>query len=270
MWYIDLAAVGTTLSNITELSIGFERLGAAGGKGMVLLDGIRLYSHDRLRITPLDPGTTGLQAYYPLDGNTNDSSANARHGTQMGHPTFVAGRAGQALDLRGLNDYVLIEGCSYLLAQYSATVWLRVEGGTGSRDILSIHSSAGASDVHGILLEVGSGGQLRYLHRFPYTATGTNIYTDSPYDDGAWHHAAIVKSVDTMTLYVDGQQAGTAADATQFDQPLPWITLGVLTRNQLSRFFAGAIDEVRIYNRALSEEEIAALAGLTLPFDEPF
>jgi len=269
MWYIDLASLGVNLSNVTQLTIGFERIGTLGGQGMVLLDGIRLYSYDRQIITPIDPGTAGLQAHYQFEGNTNDSSANACHGTGMGHPTFVAGKIGQAINLRGLNDYVLIEG-SYLLPLYSAALWFRVDGGTGSRAVLSVHDSVGGNDVQGIMLEVEGSGQLRFLHRFPFTATGTNIYTDTTYDDGAWYHAVMVKSADTMTLYVNGQQVGLAADNTQFDQALPWITLGVLTRNQLSRYFPGAIDDVRIFDRALSQEEVAGLAGMTLPFDKPF
>jgi len=269
MWYIDLASLGVNLSNVTALTIGFERIGTAGGQGMAYLDGIRLYSYDRQSITPVDPGTAGLQAHYQFEDNTNDSSGNACHGTEMGHPTFVAGKIGQAINLRGLNDYVLIEG-SYLLPLYSAALWFRVDGGTGSRAVLSVHDSVGENDVHGIMLEVESSGQLRFLHRFPFTTGGTNIYTDTTYDDGAWHHAVMVKSADTMTLYVDGQQVGLAADNTQFDQALSWITLGVLTRNQLMRYFPGAIDDVRIYDRALSQEEIAWLAGRTKAFDKPF
>ena len=46
IWYIDLASIGVNLSNTTELAIGFERMGALGGRGMVLLDSIRLYSYD--------------------------------------------------------------------------------------------------------------------------------------------------------------------------------------------------------------------------------
>jgi hypothetical protein len=270
MWYIDLAALGANLSNVTKLTIGLERMGAVGGQGKVLLDGIRLYSYDRQKITPAAPGPAGLQACYQLEGNANDSSANARHGTQMGHPTFVPGKVGQAIKLRGLNDYVLVEGCTYRLPLYSASLWFQAEGGTGSRDILSVHGSVGGADVHGILLEVGADGRLRFLHRFPFTAAGTNVYSDARYDDGAWHHATLVKSTDTVTLYVDGQQVGWAPDNTQFDQPLPWITLGVLTRNQLLRYFAGAIDDVRLYDRVLSPEEAAGLAGVTSPFDKPF
>ena len=42
-WDIDLAGLGINLSNVTQLTIGLERIGAAGGSGMVLIDAIRLY-----------------------------------------------------------------------------------------------------------------------------------------------------------------------------------------------------------------------------------
>jgi len=42
MWYIDLASLGVSLSNVTELAIGFDRLGGVGGQGMVLIDAVRL------------------------------------------------------------------------------------------------------------------------------------------------------------------------------------------------------------------------------------
>ncbi len=102
MWYIDPASFGVSFSNVTELSIGFERIGAVGGQGVVLVDGIRLYSYDRQAITPADPGTTGLQAHYEFEGTFNDSSGNGRHSAGMGNPTFVAGKVGQAVNLRGL------------------------------------------------------------------------------------------------------------------------------------------------------------------------
>ena len=42
-WDIDLAGLGINLTNVTQLTIGLERIGAAGGSGMVLVDAIRLY-----------------------------------------------------------------------------------------------------------------------------------------------------------------------------------------------------------------------------------
>ena len=147
-------------------------------------------------------------------------------------------------------------------------MWLRVDGGTGSRDIFSAYDSAGA---HGILLELRGNGTLRYLHRFPFGGSeGTDIYSPGAYDDGAWYHAGIVKSPDTTTLYVNGERVGSAADATAFDQVLQNITLGVLKHDNLTRYFPGALDDVYLYGRALSQEEVASLAGRTEAFSEAF
>ena len=52
------------LSNVTELSIGLERSGAVGGKGVIYFDDIRLYAYDRQLVTPTEPDTASLVAHY--------------------------------------------------------------------------------------------------------------------------------------------------------------------------------------------------------------
>jgi len=270
MWYIDLASLGVSLSNVTELSIGFERSGAVGGQGVVYFDGIRLYSHDRQLITPVDPGTTGLQAHYEFEGTTNDSSGNGRHGTAVGDPVFVAGKVDQAINFDGVDDYVFIDG-SFQPAVYTMAVWFR-SGGSGDRDILSAYAPG---IKFGILLELRSNGVLRYLHLYPLGAKGggSNIYTTTTFDDGAWHHAAIVKSETEIVLYVDGENAGSMPDSSVFDPADAFgLAIGVLDneREPVLRLFVGAMDDIRIYDRPLSQGEAAWLGGRTMSFDKPF
>jgi len=264
MWYIDLTS--RSVSSVATLSIGFDRLGGAGGQGKVFIDDIRLYSYGRELITPVAPDASGLQAQYQFEGNTNDS-VGTRHLTVTGAPQYAAGKAGQAILLNGTSDFATVES-SFDLPVYSAAMWFRVDGGTGQRDILSIYDSAGG---FGISAEIGSDGTFRFLHRFPFGSSGgTNIYSTFSCADGTWYHAAIVKSPDTMTLYLNGMPAGSATNTTQFDKALARLTIGVLKHDNLQRYFLGAIDDVRLYNRVLSAAEIAALAGVTVPFDKPF
>jgi hypothetical protein len=130
-----------------------------------------------------------------------------------------------------------------------------------------VYNSAGD---HGILLEVRGNGTLRFLHRAPVGGSGgTSIFTDVAYDDGAWYHAAMVKSADALMLYVNGDLAGSAEDDAAFEAVLEEIALGVLKDDNLDRYFPGAIDEAYLYSRALSPAEIAWLAGRTEPFDMP-
>ena len=95
--------------------------------------------------------------------------------------------------------------------------------------------------------------------------------------DGGWHHvAATIKenatnSSSDVQIYVDGQddtQESTGPDA--FNIVADWdVTIGYRP-SQNDRFFMGQIDDVRIYDRALTPEEIAWSAGRTKPFDKPF
>ena len=75
-----------------------------------------------------------------------------------------------------------------------------------------------ADDNHGILLEMGSDGVLRYLHRFPSGASGgMDIYSAQAYNDNTWRHLAAVKSGDTLALDVDGVRAGAASPRRGLD-----------------------------------------------------
>jgi len=261
LWYIDLAEfAGVNLRSVMELTIGLE-----GGNGFLLIDDIALSPLDRQSVVPVEPAATNLVGHFAFEGNANDSTG-TRNGTVVGSPSFAAGRTGQAIVLDGIADYVHVEG-AYELPMYSASLWFRVDGGTGERDLLSVYDSAGS---HGILLEVRSNATLRFLHRAPVGGSGgTDIYSTATVADGAWYHAGIVRSAQTMTLYINGEVAGTVDSATEFGQVLQNVTIGVLKHDNLARYFPGAIDEVRLYNRALSHGEIAWLAGRTSPFDTP-
>jgi len=215
------------------------------------------------------PAATNLLAHYAFEGDASDSTG-IYPATVTGAPTYVEGKVGQAIKLDGARDLLTAAG-NFDLPAYTVAMWFRVDGGTAERDLFSSYNDAGG---HGILLEMRANGALRFLHRSPMgTGGGSEIYSNNfgagRLDDGAWYHAAIVKSADTMYLYVNGELVGTKADATRFDQVLPRITLGVLKHDGTSRLFPGAIDDVYVYDRVLSQEEIASLAGRTAAFSRP-
>ncbi len=215
----------------------------------------------------LADGTTakGSVWSFAFDGNANDNTG-AHNGVAAGAPTYAEGQVGQAILFDGVRDYVTTTG-TFDLTAYTAALWFRVDGGADARDLLAAYNPTGY--LYGILLEITSDGQLRYLHRSPVAATGgANLYSNASYDDGAWHHVAIVQSGETMTLYVDGLPVASAA-ASPFDLALEKIAVGVLRSEETQRFFPGALDDLHLYNRALSDGEIGSLAGRTQPFDKP-
>ena len=270
MWYIDLASLGVNLSNVATLTIGFERIGGAGGQGKVLLDGIRLYSYNRQLITPVDPETTGLQAQYQFEGNTNDSSANGRNGTIRGGPLFVAGQVGQAVSLDGIDDYVNIDGYKGILAdaagvqhEFTLSAWIKT---AVNGDIIAWGTNAAGQRMNFRVDTV-----LRVEH-----GNGNVRGTNGPsLLDGQWHHVAATVPqggrIMDVRLYVDGSDVTPASTTTAAFNLTANVDVAIGMGGAAGgRFFTGLIDEVRMYDRALSPEEITWLVGMTLPFDKPF
>jgi hypothetical protein len=269
MWYIDLA--GHNVSNVTSLSIGFDRIGATGGKGKVFIDDIRLYPLERQLITPADPGTAGLQARYQFEGNAGDGSGNNRNGSLQGGAIFAAGKTGQALSLNGVDAYVNIDGYKGVLAdaagvQGAFTVCAWIKTATNGRDIIAWGTNAGGQRmnfrVDTVLRVEHGGGNIR----------GTN--GPSLIDD-EWHHVVATVPqggrIMDVRLYVDGSDATPASTTTAAFNLQPNIDVVIgQGGTQGGRFFNGLIDDARIYDRVLSPEEIAWIAGKTMPFDKSF
>ncbi len=268
-WNINLKDfTGVNLSNVTELSIGLERIGLIGGSGVVYFDDISLTPFDRQLVTPVEPGAAGLVAHYEFEGTANDSSVNGLHGTAMGEPAFVAGKVGQAISLRGLNDFVEITGYKGILGTSAVTVtaWIN----TTSTVIGTIvgWGANGSGQRFGFLID---DGRIRIEH------AGGNLQGDTNVNDGAWHHVAVTVqesatiSYPEVILYVDGiDDTRPATDPDAFNLTAEQdVRIGSRPAGN-DRFFMGLLDDVRIYDRALTPEEIAWLAGRTKPFDKPF
>lgn len=273
-WYIDLASLGVNLNNVTELAIGFEPVGATGGQGMVLLDSIRLVAGERQLVTPVDPGTAGLQAYYEFEGNTNDSSGKGRNGVVMGNPFFTTGKIGQALSFDGLSDYVNINGYKGLTATndvqpaFSIACWLKTIGD----GVMVSWGSGNSAPVGGQYLSFRiDGGSLRVEHG------NGNLRGNSYVNDGEWHHCGLTVveggnlRVPQTMLYVDGlpDTVFSGSDNIYNLTADADVSIGRQAHDD-TRYISGTIDDVRIYDRVLSQEEIAWLAGRTMPFDELF
>ncbi|MBI1368841.1 MAG: hypothetical protein GC162_09340 [Planctomycetes bacterium] len=112
---------------------------------------------------------------------------------------------------------------------------------------------------HVMAAELEDDATIRFLHRVPAGIEGgTNIYSARTYEPGKWHHVVAVKQGANMRFYLDGELTGIATDATNIYLD-PYVSFGKLTDIKTMpyrRYFIGRLDEVAIYNRALSDEQI--------------
>jgi hypothetical protein len=206
----------------------------------------------------IDPSLVGWWTFdEDLGDVARDDSGNGNDAVLLGDPTWGTDPEHRGvMMLDGTDDHILIDGSVYELPLYTMAIWFRVDGGSGQRDVLS---AKGPTGVNGVLLEIQGAGTLRNLHRYPFApGGGSNIYSTNPYDDGAWHHAATVQTESEMILYVDGQEIGRQPESNLFQGPLGEIWLGTLDQREI-RMFPGPLDDFRLYNRALTAEEITKI-----------
>jgi hypothetical protein len=190
-----------------------------------------------------------LVAWYRFDGDASDSSGNDLHGTEMGNPTYEAGVFGQAISLDGDGDYV---DCG-LAPEFDITdfitftYWIKVvEFDKEWNTVLSRGDDSWRSSRASLnnFMEAAVGG-----------TTGNYTYGVTPVDDGQWHHVGWVYDGTMNYLYVDGEVDATEASTGQITVSSYPLYIGDNSQ-ATGRFWTGLIDDVQIYNRALSQEEV--------------
>ena len=122
------------------------------------------------------------------------------------------------------------------------------------------------------LLNLGtqnSGQFATYIRPDEGTTSNHPLSEAHPFDD-TWHHIVWVDDNGTATLYVDGLPDGGDFNYTRGTMALDTTSIGGILRENPSHWFTGQIDEVRVYDGALSAEEALWLSGVTTPVDKPF
>jgi hypothetical protein len=260
-WAIPLASTGANLKNVKTLTIGVS----GGGKGTLFVDDIRLYAAAPVAAVPADPGTTGLVAYYKMDGDVQDASGKNYHGTISGTTSYETGVVGQALVFNGSNAYVDLPIGPLIptLTDTTVSTHFYFGGGSGAwQRIFDFGSASGASPYMFLCPRENTAGGVRFAIRTAAIAEQI-VRSDKTVSIG-WHHAAVTIDSQTMTLklYLDGDLLASAA-TTVLPKDLGTTTQNWLGRSQYASdaYFLGSLDDLRLYSRVLSDAELRYLAG---------
>jgi len=259
-WNIDLASTGASLQSVTKLVIGIEGAGAAG---TLYFDDIQLHGTVPEFITPVDPGTGGLVAWYKFDGDLKDAMGK-HNGTAVGDAkTGTDATRGQVLVLDGVGDAVEVPAMGSVNA-LTIAMWV-----DPTVDPLPIQF---ASFFHS---NDWAAGDLHWRYSYGVVDGGVygldNTTGKSVTKANQWNHVAITVSDTEWALWLNGYKEGSQALTAVQTLTLGEGLIGAWRNGaSIERMFTGRIDDVRFYDRALSQEELASLAGRTEPFAKPY
>ena len=203
----------------------------------------------------------GLVGYWSMDDGTgthvSDLSGNNNNGTMTNmdaNTDWVDGRLGKALDFDGSNDYVTSAtfGDSQAWGALSTSFWFKTSVSTSMHVMVTRGTSGDSWAAY-----MDSSGRVGFIFD---VVSDVALLSSNGYDDGQWHYFSSVWDGTDLTVSIDKESLGPVT----FSSPLPGqsasynLSLGSHASNS-TFFFNGQLDEVRIYNRALSQDEITSL-----------
>jgi hypothetical protein len=198
------------------------------------------------------PGLVGAWGFDELAGTTvTDSSGGGQTGTISGAIRTTTGRFGGALSFDGVNDWVTIPDSNPLDLTTAMTIeaWIRPsQVGTDWRTVLLKEQPGNLIYA----LYAGDGAGRPATHVFTTADRGTNATTTTALN--TWTHLAATYDRTTLRLYVNGTQAATRALTGNLRTSTGALRIG--GNNIWAEWFNGTIDEIRLYNRALTATEI--------------
>jgi hypothetical protein len=200
-----------------------------------------------------------LVARYAFEGNSNDSSGNANHATTIGAPTFIAGQYGSALNLNGTSQYAMVPaGIMASVTNFTIAAWVNWNGGGAWQRIFDF----GNDTTQYMFLTPSSGsGTLRFAISTNGNAPGAEqILETLPLPAGQWRHIAVTRNGSSARLYTNGVMAVTGSVTIAPANFNPALNYLGESQYAADPFFNGRLDEVFIYNYALSSAEISHLA----------
>jgi hypothetical protein len=202
----------------------------------------------------------GLAGHWTFDEKDTDAkeakdALGGHHGTIMGKPEIVEGKVGEALKFNGAEDYVVIgpvtEGQDLTYA-----LWIKVEELPGqSQVVIWDDDSNGGGDSW---IQLMTDGTLQTQRG----GDGFGVFSSkTPINLGEWTHITFVsdEANDEKVMYLNGKRDAESGGliTTRTNVSHVVIAVGHDGANFINaQYFEGAIDEVAIYLRALSEEEI--------------
>ncbi|MFF8673576.1 exo-alpha-sialidase [Streptomyces sp. NPDC015242] len=258
---------------------GYSDMAAVDGSTVGLLyEGGAADARDEIRFARFTEDW--LKPRRGADPTTRDAAAGAKPAAVLGGAGRTAGVRGSAMSFDGADDAVRLPYRSQLPlgeGDFTASLFFRYTAATGEQPFLWMGGIGGtqpqvwlrgepANDRVRALITTRSGAA---------TVRTASVWSDGARNDGRWHHLALRRGGGQLTLFLDGEAVSTADVAGSVSRNSPFgVHIG--QRMDSRAHLTGAVDDVRVWNRALSDSELASGASgaaargtvLWLPMDQ--
>jgi hypothetical protein len=259
-WLISLSDLkAVNLASVAKMTIG------VGNAANIKKVAGRLYVDDiRVGAKPL-----GLVSYYAMEGNAKDSSGNGFDGTIVGDANFPISFVNGPTGFGKAMSFMGVANCQYVAlgtgnpsaatGQLSVSLWAKWGGlNDGWQGLIGKRVSWGLDTMMWQIEADRPTGNIQFQ------SGGVSIANNNgaPLPIGQWTHVAVTFDGTTGTFYVNGAATGTGAFSFGYMDSAPFV-FGASGADPVSQAvinpFNGMLDEVRVYDRALSAAEVAAL-----------
>ncbi len=201
----------------------------------------------------LAPFADGLVGWWKFDEGSGvtaaDSSGYGFNAAIFNTPTWVAGKGGSAISLNGTNQYASSTP-TLTLTSYTWSVWIKTSSVGGQVPIMSNRGGGGS-------LYFGFGGGANFM--YDAYCTTASVGAGITINNNSWHLISYIinRTENSREIYVDGSRAVSISAQGCGNIGSGFMNFGFDQSN--NEYYPGTIDDVRIYNRALSASEVAAL-----------
>jgi len=209
-----------------------------------------------------------LVAYWTGDGTFIDATGNGHDGTGFGNTSFVSGVFGQAFSFDGSGDYINVahsNAFDFGTGDFSITFRVNfntiVSDGNGmiDKDNFNDPSTTSYSGWH--FNTYASGGGVGIGTRDTPTVSTHSRYETDNFTTNTWYNITSTRENNILNLYVDGVLRNSVEEIinTDVNNQIDLIIGALRPQDPYAQFFNGSIDDIAIYNNALSNVEVVSI-----------
>ncbi|MGR6087818.1 MAG: LamG-like jellyroll fold domain-containing protein [Arcticibacter sp.] len=219
--------------------------------------------------------TNGLVGYWPFCGNANDVSGNNNNGAVNGATlsTDRFGDSNSAYLFDGIDDIINSGGITFFnLNNLSISIWYKElslpNGSSDEHTLLSKSTSLSGEIGYRICTDVDNIDRF-IVSRLAIPQAGTGFVEGGIASTGVWTNIIAVKDGSNLIIYKNGVSVGTNASISAIISNNEPLYFGGRINSSETRYFHGYLDDIGIWNRALTQQEITTLYTSQVPCTKP-